>query len=308
MEYENFSQLTAKVRDSATCKKVAVVAAEDEHTLEAVFKARKHNIIEPILLGNSQKISEHIHIHEESVADTAIIHVEHPVEAASLAVDMINRQEADFLMKGKIQTADLLRAVVNREKGLRTGNIMSHVAFLEIPGYPKLLAISDAGMVLHPDLDEKKHIIENAVSLMLSMGYSLPKVAVMTAVETVNPKMQETVDALRLKHMNQDDELKNCLVEGPISYDLAISKESASIKGYESPVTGDVDLMVVPTITAGNLLAKSLIYSAGGKLAGVIVGAKVPIVLASRGSSTEEKFLSLVLSASAENLIDDVNV
>jgi phosphate butyryltransferase len=121
----------------------------------------------------------------------------------------------------------------------------------------------------------------------------------MAAVETVNAKMQETVDALRLKHMNEDGELKNCVVEGPISYDLAVSKESARIKGYESPVTGEVDLMLVPTIAAGNLLAKGLIYSAGGKMAGAIVGAKVPVVLTSRGASTEEKFLSLVLSASA---------
>lgn len=299
MIYENFSQLTAKVQDVTERKKVAVVAAEDEHTLEAIFKARKEKIIEPILIGNSKEILAYINTMGESVPNTAVIHVEGSVEAASVAVDMINKQEADFIMKGKIQTADLLRAVVNREKGLRTGRVMSHVAFLELPSYPKLLAVSDGGMVLHPHLDEKKDIIENAVNLMLNMGYTTPKVAVMAAVETVNPKMQETVDALRLKQMNQEGSLKNCLVEGPISYDLAVNKESARIKGYESPVTGDVDLMIVPTIAAGNLLAKGLIYSANGKMAGVIVGAKVPIVLTSRGSSTEEKFLSLVLSASA---------
>jgi phosphate butyryltransferase len=177
--------------------------------------------------------------------------------------------------------------------------MMSHIAFLEIPSYPKLLAVTDGGMVLHPNLEEKKHILENAVQLMCSMGYTLPKVAVMAAVETINPKMQTTVDAARLKLMNQEGDLRNCLVEGPISYDLAINRESARIKGYESPVTGDVDLMLVPDVTAGNLMAKALIYSAHGKMAGVIVGAKVPVVLTSRGSSTEEKFLSLVLAASA---------
>lgn len=299
MIYENFGQLTATVQDFTEQKKVAVVSAEDEHTLEAIFQACKENIIEPILIGNSKKISEHIRQLGETVPDTGIVHAETPVEAASLAVNLINKQEADFIMKGKIQTADLLRAVVDKENGLRTGRLMSHVAFLEIPSYPKLFALSDAGMVLHPHLDEKKEIIENAVKLMLKMGYTEPKVAVMAAVETVNPKMQETVDALRLKHMNQDGEIDHCFVEGPISYDLAVSQESARIKGYESPVTGDVDLMLVPTVVAGNLLAKSLIYSAGGKMAGVIVGAKVPIVLTSRGASTEEKFLSLVLSASA---------
>ncbi len=299
MAYENFNQLITKVQEYSERKKVVVVAAEDEHTLEAVVKACKENIVEAILLGDSEKISEYIQHLGESVLDATIVHAETPVEAAALAVNLIHRQEADFIMKGKIQTADLLRAVVDKEKGLRTGRLMSHVAFLEIPSYPKLLAISDGGMVLHPHLDEKKEIIENAVKLMLKMGYTEPKVAVLAAVETVNAKMRETVEALRLKQMNQNGGIKNCLVEGPISYDLAVSKESASIKGYASPVTGEVDLMLVPTIAAGNLLAKGLIYSAGGKMAGVIVGAKVPIVLTSRGASTEEKFLSLVLSASA---------
>ena len=299
MIYENFGQLKAKVQDFTERKRVAVVAAEEEHTLEAVFKARHEKVIEPVLVGDTKKISEYLEMLGETVPSESIIHADSSVEAASISVDIINRQEADFLMKGRIQTADLLRAVVNREKGLRTGRIMSHVAFLELPTYHKLVAITDGGMVLYPHLEEKRSIIENAVGLMRSMGYTCPKVGVMAAVETVNPKMQETVDALQLKHMNQDGIITNCLVEGPISYDLAVSKESAEIKGYESPVAGDVDLMIVPNITVGNLMAKGLIYSGGGKMAGVIVGAKVPVVLTSRGSSTEEKFLSLILSASA---------
>lgn len=202
-------------------------------------------------------------------------------------------------MKGKIQTADLLRAVVNKENGLRTGKVMSHIVIHEIPTYHKLLAVTDGGMMMYPNLDEKKQIIENAVSTFLALGYENPKVAVLAAVETVNPKMQESVDADMLKKMNIKGEIKNCIVEGPISYDLTMSKESASIKGFVSPVTGEADIIVVPNITVGNILGKSLVYSAGAKMAGFIVGAKVPIVLTSRGSTSEEKYLSLALSASA---------
>lgn len=299
MVYENFNQLKARVQHFTERKRVAVVAAEEEHTLEAVFHARRENIIEPVLIGDSQTILGYLEKLGESVSPDAIVHVADPLEAAARAVTMIHDQQADFLMKGKIQTADLLRVVVDRKKGLRTGRIMSHVAFLELPTYHKLLAVTDGGMVLYPHLDEKRYILENAVNFMLNMGYERPNVAVLAAVETVNPKMQETVDALRLKHLNQEGELKNCVVEGPISYDLAMCRESAAIKGFESPVTGEVDIMLAPNITTGNLMAKALVFSGGAKMAGVIVGAKIPIVLTSRGSSAEEKFFSLALSASA---------
>lgn len=211
----------------------------------------------------------------------------------------IHEGGADFLMKGKIQTADLLSAVVNKEEGLRTGKVMSHVVFNEIPNYHKLLVLTDGGMMMYPDLNKKKEICENAVGTLRTLGYDKPKVAVLAAVEKVNPKMPETVDADALKTMNKSGELADCIVEGPISYDLTMSKESAAIKGFESPVTGDADIVLVPNITVGNVLGKSLIYSAGAKMAGFIVGAKVPIVLTSRGSTSEEKYLSLVLSAAA---------
>ena len=174
---------------------------------------------------------------------------------------------------------------------------MSHVVLHDIPGYHKLLAVTDGGMMMYPNLEEKRQIIENAVSTFKSMGYECPKVAVLTAVEKVNPNMPETLDADNLKKMNQENILKDCIVEGPISYDLAMSKESAEIKNFISPVTEDVDILMVPNITVGNILGKSLVYSAGAKMAGFIVGAKVPIVLTSRGSTAEEKYLSIVLSA-----------
>lgn len=299
MEFRTFEDLIKKVQNLDSKKKVAVVAAQDEHTLEAVFRAKKDNIVEPILIGNKEKIKEVIERLQEDLSEEAIIDVNDDEAAAAKAVELINSEKADFIMKGKIQTADLLKAVVNKEKGLRTGNVMSHVVIHEVPTYHKLLAVTDGGMMMYPNLEEKKQIIENAVNTFVAMGYDEPKVAVLAAVETVNPKMPETVDADLLKKMNQNGEIKNCIVEGPISYDLTMSKESADIKGFKSPVTGDADILIVPNITAGNILGKSLVYSAGAKMAGFIVGAKVPIVLTSRGSTAEEKYLSLVLSASA---------
>ena len=299
MEYKSFDDLIKKVQNLDSKKKVAVVSAQDEHTLEAVFKAKKDNIVEPILIGNKNKIIEILSRLHESVLEESIINVESDSEAAEKAVELINENKADFIMKGKIQTADLLRAVVNKENGLRTGKVMSHIVIHEIPTYHKLLAVTDGGMMMYPSLDEKKQILENAVSTFLALGYENPKVAVLAAVETVNPKMQESVDADMLKKMNIKGEIKNCIVEGPISYDLTMSKESASIKGFVSPVTGEADIIVVPNITVGNILGKSLVYSAGAKMAGFIVGAKVPIVLTSRGSTSKEKYLSLALSASA---------
>ncbi|MNO74477.1 Phosphate acetyltransferase [compost metagenome] len=298
MYLKSFEQLieTLKCNDK---KKVAVVAAEDEHALESVFKARNEGIVEPILIGNEEKIREISKQLNEDLKDLTIINVEEPKEAAIKAVEIAREGKAQVIMKGKIQTADLLRAVVNKENGLGTGRIMSHMAMHEIPNYHKLLAVTDGGMMMYPNVQEKKQIIENAVDIFKAIGYTKPKVGILAAVENVNTKMPETVDADNLKQMNINGEITDCLIEGPISYDLVMSKESAEIKGYKSDVVADADILVVPNITTGNILGKSLVYSAEAKMAGFVIGAKVPIVLTSRGSTAEEKYLSLVLSASA---------
>ena len=298
MYLKSFEQLieTLKCNDK---KKVAVVAAEDEHALESVFKARNEGIVEPILIGNEEKIREISNKLNEDLKDLTIINIEEPKEAAVKAVELAREGKVQVIMKGKIQTADLLRAVVNKEKGLGTGRIMSHMAMHELPNYHKLLAVTDGGMMMYPNVQEKKQIIENAVDIFKAIGYTKPKVGILAAVENVNTKMPETVDADNLKQMNINGEITDCLIEGPISYDLVMSKESAEIKGYKSEVVADADILVVPNITTGNILGKSLVYSAEAKMAGFIIGAKVPIVLTSRGSTAEEKYLSLVLSASA---------
>lgn len=299
MVIKNFDELIEKVCSFENKKKVAVVAAHDEHTLEAVFKARENNIVVPILIGDKAEINEILSKNNYFLNDEYILDIKNESDAAYKAVELVNTNKADFIMKGKIQTADLLKAVVDKEKGFRTDRLMSHFVIQEIPSYHKLLVTTDGGMVMYPGLEEKKQIIQNAVDTLISIGYEKPKVAVLAAVEKVNPKMPEAIDAAELKKMNEAGEIQNCIIEGPISYDLAMNKESATIKGFNSPVAGDADILVTPNITAGNILGKCLIYSANSKMAGFIVGAKVPIVLTSRGSSSEEKYLSLVLSAAA---------
>lgn len=299
MDLRNFQELIAKVQKDDSKKRVAVAAAHDEHTLEAVFQAAKDKLVEPVLIGNKKEIAEILKNLNVEYDISSIICTESDKEAAEKTVELINSNKADFIMKGKLQTADLLKAVVDKEKGLRTGKVMSHVAILEVPAYHKLIAITDGGMMMYPNADEKKQILENAVDVFLAMGYESPKVAVLAAVETVNPKMPEAVDADILKKMNQSGEIKDCIVEGPISVDLTFNKESAEIKGYNSPITGEADILLVPNITTGNIMSKALLEMANATMAGMIVGAKVPIVLTSRGATSQEKYLSLVLSASA---------
>lgn len=297
MEIKNFQELIANVRKNNSKRRVAVAAAQDEHALEAVFRAYEDKLVEPVLVGNKNEIVKILEGLKVEFDLDSIINTESDKESAEKAVDLINNNKADFIMKGKLQTADLMKAVVNKEKGLRTDRVMSHIAILEVPSYHKLIAVTDGGMMMYPKLEEKKQILENVVDVFHSIGYECPKVAVLAAVETVNPKMPEAMDGDALKKMNQAGEIKDCIIEGPISVDLTFNKESAAVKGFESPVTGEVDILLAPNITTGNILCKALLELANGIMAGFIVGAKVPIVLTSRGSSSEEKYLSLALSA-----------
>lgn len=299
---KNFEELIKRVQRHPQKKKVVVVAAHDEHTLEGINRAYENGIVSPILIGDTNQIREIINKEGFSFSDATMIHLTDDVEAAKKAVSMIREGEADFIMKGKIQTADLLRQVVNKETGLRTGGIMSHVGLFEIPGYQKLVVITDGGMIPNPTVPQKALIIQNAVAVLKTLGYEMPKVAALAATEVVNKEIPESLDAAVLKKMNQDGKITDCIVEGPISYDLMMSKESADIKGYVSPVTGNTDILLTPDMTTGNLLAKALLFNAGGRMAGIIVGAKAPIVLVSRGASSEEKYLSIVLASAASNI------
>lgn len=294
---KNFDELVQYVQEKPNKKRVVLVAAHDAHSLEAINHAHERGLIEPVFIGDKEKI---LAIAEEegfSVDETKIIDEKEDTAAARKAVDMVNNGEVEVIMKGKIQTADLLKQVVNKEYGLKKFDVMSHVGMFEVPGYPKLMVITDAGMLPTPTLEQKVKITENAIEVVKKLGIENPKIAALAAAELENPKIQASVEAAELKRMNQSGTFPGCMVEGPISYDLVVSKESAEIKGYESPITGEADILVVPDMTAGNLLAKALLFSGNSKLAGIIMGAKVPIVLTSRGSSSEEKFFSIALAA-----------
>ena len=235
----------------------------------------------------------------ETVAEENIYDYPDLKDAAEFAVKLVKEGKADFLMKGKLDTAVILKAVVNKEHGLGQGRTMSHFTMFEVPTYHKILVPVDGGMVTYPTLEQKKDIIDNTVETLISMGYDCPKVGVLACVEKLNPKMPETVEAIELKEMNKRGEIKNCIVEGPISYDCAVSKEIADFKGFESPVAGDADILIAPNIHAGNIMGKMLAVTCKARMAGMIVGAKCPIVLTSRGSSADEKYMSIVVSAAA---------
>ena len=296
---QNFAGLIKLVQSNTVVKKVVVAAAADLHTLEGVYTAYQNGIVEPVLVGDEDAIRAICKEHGFDFKNSTIINEPDVIEAAKKAVQIVRSQEGSFLMKGKLQTSELLHEVVNKEYGLKTGSVMSHVGLFEIPGYHKLVVITDGGMVINPNVEQKEKILENAVNVLLALGYENPKAAVLCATEVVNPKMQESVDAAQLKEWSQTGRVKNCIVEGPISYDLTMSKEAAEIKGYVSPITGDADILLCPSMTTGNLLSKALMFHCKTKMSGIIVGAKVPIVLVSRGATAEEKYLSLVLAAAA---------
>ena len=296
MVYKKFEELLALVDTKADKKTVALVRAEDDHALEAVAEVVKKGLIDAVLVGNREAIKKTAEKIGFSVTDDQIVDAEDPESAAAEGVKLIREGRADFLMKGKLETSQMLRPVVNKQTGLNKGGVMSHVSLTEVPAYHKMVLTTDGGMLPYPTLEQKKHIIENAVYVMNRLGYEEPKVCVLAASETPNPKMPESMEAAALKEMNQKGEIENCIVEGPISFDLAMVQEKAEIKGYESPCAGDADILIVPNIHAGNILGKCLIEMANSKMAGLIVGAQCPIVLTSRGASSEEKFNSLMLA------------
>ncbi|MCC8017565.1 MAG: bifunctional enoyl-CoA hydratase/phosphate acetyltransferase [Lachnospiraceae bacterium] len=299
MVLKNFDVLIEKVKGFPEPKRVVVAAAGDAHTLEAIKEAVDEGIVVPVLVGDKAKIQEIAGEIGLSVAEEDIYDVPDVVEAAQKAVALIREGKGDFIMKGKLETAQILKPVVNKETGLGTGRVMSHFVLDEIPNYHKLIVTTDGGMMTYPTLEQKKDIIVNTVETLKALGYENPKIACVAAVEKVNPKMPETVEADALKQMNKNGEIKDCIVEGPISLDIALSKEIADVKGFDSPVAGDADVILVPNIQVGNILGKSITVIAGGNMAGFIVGAQVPIVMTSRGSSAKEKYLSLVLAAAA---------
>jgi phosphate butyryltransferase len=280
-------------------KKLVLAAAQDQQSLGAVLRAWNDNIIEPVLIGDNEGIQIICAENGYNISGLKIIHVPDTDKAVEMAIKMLSTKQADVLMKGKVGTSMLLKSVLNKEWGLRTGNLLSHIALFEVETYHKLIAVTDVAMNIAPTLKEKIAIVNNSVSFLCKLGYIMPKVAVLGAVEMVNENMEATLDAALLSKMNQRDQIKNCIIDGPLAFDNAISLESAQHKGIRSEVAGDTDLLLMPDIEVGNVLYKSLVFFAKAKVASIILGAQVPIVLTSRSDSEQAKYDSILLSAAA---------
>ena len=287
---------------SAGRKRIAVAAAQEHSALEAVKAATEYGLTEPILIGDLQEIDRIAGELEFDVSGFRRIEEKDVRMAAARAVQLVKTGEADLLMKGILDTAILLKAVLNKETGLNTGRLTSHVAVMETPAYHKLFLVTDAAINIAPDISAKKDIIANAVEVARALGVAVPKVALLAAVEKVNwEKMPCTAEAAILTQMNRRGQIKGCLIDGPLALDNAVSAERARIKNIVSDVAGDADILVVPDIEAGNILYKSLLDLGQAKGAGIVVGAAKPVVLTSRADTAEIKLASIALANLASN-------
>lgn len=291
---KTFKEVLEKAKNYGP-KKMSVAAAQAEDVLRAVEAARLEGLTDSILVGDKKEI---IRIANEIGIDPSnyeIIDKPDKTETAKYAVQLIRNKKASILMKGMMDTARLLKAVLDKEIGLRTDRLLSHVYTLEIKNYDRLLTMTDGAMNISPDLNQKAQIIQNAIYFAKSLGIEKPKVAVLGALELVNPDMPATIDAACLAKMSERGQIVGGIVDGPLAFDNAISKESALHKGIESPVSGEVDIVLVPNIESGNIFAKGLVYLAKAMPAGLLLGAKAPVVLVSRADSAQSKLYSIAL-------------
>ena len=294
---KTYDDLLAKV---AACpvKKVAVACAQDDAVLEAVKAAKERNIADAILVGDEQKIKTIADVLKMDVKDFEIIDVKDTYEAALTAVKLVHDGKADMYMKGLIDTKSFLKSVLDKEVGLRTDKTLSHVCVFDIEGIDRLLFLSDVAFIPYPDLETKANIIRNTVEIANACGVDNPKVAPLAAVEVVNPKMPCTVDAEELTKMNEAGDIEGCIVDGPLSFDLAIEPQAAFHKGTtDRNIVGDADILLFPDIQAGNITYKSLVHTAPCKNGNILTGTKAPVILTSRSDEFEAKVNSIALGA-----------
>ncbi|WP_313755721.1 bifunctional enoyl-CoA hydratase/phosphate acetyltransferase [Tissierella sp.] len=296
---KNFNNLIQKVKEVEKST-VCVAAADDEEVLKAVKIATDIGFIDSILVGDKEKIEAIIK--NIGLRDYKIVHKESSEEAALEAVKIVKSGKANVLMKGLVNTSVYMRAVLNRENGLRTGRLLSLLAVYELPGYHKLLYCTDSGVNVSPTLEQKKDILTNALLALQGIGMDMPKVACLAANEMVDPKISSTVDAKALVEMVENDEIPKCIIEGPIAFDVAFDSHAAEHKGINSRISGDVDLLVFPNMETGNALGKSWLHFNKAKWAGIILGASNPVVLGSRSDTAEIKVNSIALACLASNI------
>ena len=276
--------------------RLAVAVAQDSFVLDAVVQAAELGVVAPILVGDRGQIEQVLVDLKADPSAYRIIDEADKTEACMVAARLVRDGEADFLMKGIVDTAVIMRAILNRDNGLRTGRMISDVLALEIEGYDHLFLVTDPAMSIAPTLEQKADLVRNAVDIAHALGNDNPKVAVLAAVEKVNEKMPCTVDAAELQAMNERGELEGCVVQGPLQFDNAVSVEATKHKGISGEVAGNADIMLVPDIEAGNMLVKAAEFFGHAKKAGVIVGAKAPVALPSRASSAESKLSTIAIA------------
>jgi phosphotransacetylase len=281
----------------ARCRKLPPIATAVAHPCEqsalaGAVEAGTNRLIDPILVGPEAKIREIAAANKIELGNVRIVDAPHSHASATRAVELVRKGEAELLMKGSLHTDELLSAVVARETGLRTGRRISHVFIMDVPTYHKVLVVTDAAINIAPTLEDKVDICQNAIDLAIALGVATPKVAILAAVETVNSKMSATIDAAALCKMADRGQIKGALLDGPLAFDNAISRDAAAIKGIKSPVAGDPDILLVPDLEAGNILAKQLTFLANADSAGLVLGARVPIILTSRADSVRSRIAS----------------
>lgn len=294
---KTFEELVSKV-SQFEMKKVSVAVAQDSAVLEAVRAAKDRKIADAILVGDKDKIEAVAKEINTDISDFEIVDVKDDIEASLAAVKLVHDGKADMYMKGLISTKDFLKSVLNKEVGLRTGSALSHVCVFDVKGIDRLLFLTDVAFIPYPTLEDKVHIINNTLKITKACGIENPKVAPLAAVEVVNPKMPVTVEAAELTQMNKDGKITGCIVDGPLSLDLAIDAEAAKHKGAtDRAIQGDADILLFPDIHAGNLVYKAMVHTAEVVNGNMLTGTKAPVILTSRSDSFEVKVNSLALGA-----------
>ncbi len=292
----HWNQHLLEMRKSLAPLVTAVVHPVDELSLKGAIAAATEGIIAPIFVGAKQRIRDAAAAAKLDISTYQIVSTRHSHEAAEAAVEMARTGQVEALMKGHLHTDELMSAAVNKETGLRTERRMSHIFALEVPHYPKPLFLTDTALNLFPHLTEKRDIVQNAIDLFVGLGLGVPKVAILSAIETINEKIPSTLDAAALCKMAERGQIQGGILDGPLAFDNAISTESAEVKGIVSKVAGDADILVVPDIEAGNILYKQMTYLAHMEAAGMVMGARIPIILTSCSSDVLSRMLSAAMA------------
>jgi phosphate butyryltransferase len=288
-----FYKLISELKKEEKPKKMVIAGADNPETLQTSRLAKDMNIGDSILIGNEERIRAIAKENKIDISDFQIVNLNEPTEISRYAVKLVHDGEADMYVKGSLETRDVLKAVLDKEIGLRTNDLISLIGVFELNG--KLMYMTDPSVIPYPTLEEKVHLINNAVKFAISTGLTNPKVAVVTAIGVANPRMPETLEAEELMEMNKRDEIKNCIVDGPLSLDLAVSPESVRIKNSKRRINGDADILLFPEVHSANIAYKILTHLGDLKSGNIIIGTRQPVILSSRGDSVDVKLNSIIL-------------